>query len=120
MKPAKKTKRRQHTQVANPKYSEVAQAFTRRTDVSFGGGKGFGSGALKVNGKIFAMSSSKGELVVKLPKNRIDELLTSGMGKRFEPRPGMVMKEWLVPADEGVDWIELAKEACDFGKRGEP
>jgi hypothetical protein len=35
----------------------------------------------------------------------IDELLTSGMGKRFEPRPGMVMKEWLVPADEtcGLD-----------------
>jgi hypothetical protein len=40
----------------------------------------------------------------------IDELLTSGMGKRFEPRPGMVMKEWLVPADERVDWIQLAKK----------
>ena len=124
MKPAKKTtkktKRRQHNQMANSKYSEVAQAFTRRTDVSFGGGKGFGSGALKVNGKIFAMSSSKSEFVVKLPKNRIDELLISGMGKRFESRPGMVMKEWFVPADERVDWIQLAKEACDFVKRGEP
>jgi hypothetical protein len=120
MKPAKKTKRRQHTQVADPKYSEVAQAFAWRTDVSFGDGKGFGSGALKVKGKIFAMSSSKGKFVVKLPKTRIDELLTSSMGKRFEPRPGMVMQEWLVPADEGVDWIELAKEACDFVKRGAP
>jgi hypothetical protein len=118
MKPAKKTKKRKHTQVANPKYSEVVQAFTRRTDVSFGGGKGFGFGALKMNGKIFAMSSSKGEFVVKLPKTRIDELLASVMGKRFEPRPGRVMKEWLVPADEAVDWIELAKEACDFAKRG--
>jgi len=120
MKPAKKTKRRQQNQMANSKYSEVAQAFTRRTDVSFGGGKGFGSGALKVKGKIFAMSSSKSEFVVKLPKNRIDELLISGMGKRFESRPGMVMKEWFVPADERVDWIQLAKEACDFVKRGEP
>jgi len=25
-----------------------------------------------------------------------------------------------VPADERVDWIQLAKEACDFVKRGEP
>ena len=120
MKPAKKTKGRKHTQVPNPKYSEVAQAFARRTDVSVRDEKGFGSGALKVNGKIFAMSSLKGEFVVKLPKTRIDELLASGMGKRFEPRPGRVMKEWLVPADEGVDWIELAKEACDFVKRGVP
>jgi hypothetical protein len=30
------------------------------------------------------------------------------------------MKEWLVLADERVDWIQLAKEACDFVKRGEP
>ena len=66
------------------------------------------------------MPSSKGEFVVKLPKTRIDELLASGMGKRFEPRPGRVMREWLVTADEGVDWIELANEACEFVKRGEP
>ena len=120
MRPANKTRKRQHPQAANPKYSEDTQAFTRRTDISFGGGKGFGSGALKVKGKIFAMSSSKGEFVVKLPKTRIDELLASGKGKRFEPRPGMVVKEWLVTAGEGVDWIERAKEACDFVKRGEP
>lgn len=120
MKPAKKKNRRQHTQEADPKYSEVSQAFSRRKDVSFGGGKGFGSGALKVNGKIFAMSSSKGAFVVKLPKTRIDELLAAGMGKRFEPRPGRVMKEWFVPADENIDWIELAKEACDFVKRPAP
>ncbi len=106
--------------MANPKYSEVAQAFARRTDVSVGDEKGFGSGALKVNGKIFAMSSSKGEFVVKLPKTRIDELLASGMGKRFEPRPGRLMKEWLLTADQGMDWIELARQACDFVKRGEP
>lgn len=119
MKSARPTRSPQHTQ-GNPKYSEVARAFRRRKGVSFGGGKGFGSGALKVNGKIFAMSSSKGQFVVKLPKNHIDELLASGMGKRFEPMPGRVMKEWLVPADEGVDWIELAKEACDFVQRGPP
>jgi len=87
---------------------EVAQALTPRTDVSFRRWKGL------------RFRRTKGEFVLKLPKNRIDELLTSGVGKRFEPRPGRVMKEWLVPADEGVDWIELAKEACDFVKRGEP
>ena len=107
--------------MTNPRYSEVLQALTRgRTDVSVGVGKGFGSGALKVKGKIFAISSSHGEFVVKLPKNRIDALLSSGLGKRFEPRPGRVMKEWFVPTDQGMNWIELAEEARDFVKRGPP
>jgi hypothetical protein len=90
--------------MTNPKDSEVVPASIRGTEVSFRSRKGFGFGALKVNGKTFAMSSSKGEFVVKLSKNRIDELLASGMGKDFEPRPGGLMREWLVPADEGVDF----------------
>ncbi|HEY8094949.1 MAG TPA: hypothetical protein VIE65_02505, partial [Methylobacter sp.] len=44
----------------------VAHAFALDRRVVCGGGKGFGSGALKVDGKIFAMISSKGQFVMKL------------------------------------------------------
>ena len=77
-------------------------------------------GALKVKGKIFAMMSSKNQFVVKLSKERVAELVASGMGERFEPRPGKSMKEWLVVKADGVDWVQLAKESCEFVKRGKP
>jgi len=57
------------------------------------------------------MMSSKNEFVVKLSKDRVDALVASGTGKRFEPRPGSFMKEWIVLPVDGVDWIALAKEA---------
>jgi len=100
------------------KFARVVEALRRDTGVTIGDKRGFGSGALKVNGKIFAMTSSKGKFVVKLPRNRVDELIARGDGQEFEPRPGRVMKEWLVLADGGTDWIELANEARDFVKRG--
>jgi hypothetical protein len=50
----------------HPRLVPVLEIFAKDGRVSHGGGKGFGSGALKVNGKIFAMMSSNGEFVVKL------------------------------------------------------
>jgi hypothetical protein len=47
-----------------------------------GQSKGFGSNALKVNGKIFA-SLSRGRLLVKLPEARVDLLIKSKKGLRF-------------------------------------
>lgn len=99
---------------AEQKFSKVLQALSQDGKITQGGGKGFGSGALKVNGKIFAMLDSQNQFVVKMPKNRVDELVASGAGSRFEPRPGRPMKEWLVVTATGADWAKLAKEACDF------
>jgi hypothetical protein len=55
---------------------------------------------LKTAGKFFAMVV-KGELVVKLPAGRVDELVERGSGRRFDPGHGRLMKEWigLRPAD---------------------
>jgi len=50
-------------------------AFVEDKQVTCDEGKGFGSGALKVNGKIFAMMTSQRKFVVKLPKKRHDELV---------------------------------------------
>jgi len=33
---------------------------------------------------------------------------------RFDPGHGRLMKEWVVVAHGKVDWVELAREACDF------
>ena len=45
------------------RFAAVVKAFSRDRQVTHGGSKGFGSGALKVNGKIFAMISSTGKFV---------------------------------------------------------
>lgn len=42
---------------------------------------------LRINGKIFAMFS-RGQFVVKLPKQIVDELVSSRKGKRFDPGHG--------------------------------
>jgi len=99
------------------KFSQLVEAFSSDPDVSHGSGKGFGSGALKVNGRIFAMVSSKEQFVVKLPGDRVDELIASGKRCRFEPRRGRMMKEW-VALSNGENWTKLAQEAREFVKRG--
>jgi hypothetical protein len=76
-----------------------------------GSGQGFGSGALKVNGKIFAMMSSKGHFVVKLSEERVNELIAAGTGARFDPGHGRLMKEWLVVTADPKLWVPLAREA---------
>ena len=100
------------------RFDRVVAAFATDGLVSHSEGKGFGSGALKVNGKIFAMMSSKDQFVVKLPKQRVDELVASGEGERFDPGHGRIMKEWIVVENRNADWLELAREAYDFVKRG--
>lgn len=77
-------------------------------------GKGFGASGLKVDGKIFAMVAN-GELVVKVPRERVDELIATGTGSRFDPGHGRVMKEWVsVSTEHSRSWPKLAQEAFDF------
>ncbi|HZC04279.1 MAG TPA: TfoX/Sxy family protein [Ktedonobacterales bacterium] len=75
----------------------------------------FGASALKVRGKVFAMLSG-GRLTLKLPAERVEALLASGDGERFDPRrDGRMMREWvtLAPGYSG-DWLPLAQEARAF------
>jgi hypothetical protein len=74
----------------------------------------FGDAGLKVGGKIFAMIS-KGQLVLKLPRERVEELVASAKGKRFDPGHGRLMKEWVtISPRDGARWEELAEEALQF------
>ena len=77
------------------------------------GGK-FGASGLKVDGKPFAMLS-KGELVVKLPRQRVDELVAAGTGKPFDPGHGRLMKEWVtIPVARSRSW---GKRPCSRPRR---
>jgi len=97
----------------DPRFAPVVKAMLRTPGVTYGG-KGFGSTALKVNGKLFAFISSRGNFVAKLSAERVETLVGSKAGKPFEPGPGRVMKEWLEVAGRPTSWLELAREAYRF------
>ena len=82
-------------------------------------GRGFGSsGQLKVNGRIFAMLV-RGELVLKLPSDRVAELVAQRAGVHFDAGKGRPMKEWFVLSPtSGKAWAPLAKEALAFVMKG--
>ena len=78
-------------------------------------GTGFGTNeGLRVSGKIFAMLV-RGELVVKLPRDRVVELVAAGAARRFDAGKGRPMKEWAsVPASASRRWRGLVEEARTF------
>jgi hypothetical protein len=103
----------------DPRFAPIVTAFAKDRQVTHGG-KGFGSSGLKVNGKLFAMISSKGKFVAKLPRGRVDELVRGGQGEYFDPGHGRLMKEWVALDGRPATWLGLAREARKFvggGKR---
>jgi TfoX/Sxy family transcriptional regulator of competence genes len=87
-------------------FDAVVQAVGR--DPSIGKGRGFGSSGLKVGGKLVAMLV-KGELVVKLPRGRVQQLVEEGSRAPFDPGHGRLMREWVsMPASDSEQWIRLA------------
>ena len=97
----------------DPAFVPVIEAFARDPRVTFGG-QGFGSRALRLEGKIFAMLSTKGRFVVKLPRNRVVELIRLGQGEYFDTGRDRIMKEWLAVSGDPASWLGLAREAYRF------
>lgn len=97
------------------RFATIVEEFLGDPDVTPPVGKGFGASGLRMRGKIFAMLSSSGEFVAKLPRQRVDALIASGKGKRFDPGHGRLMKEWVTVAPAAADeWLPLAREAMAF------
>jgi TfoX/Sxy family transcriptional regulator of competence genes len=76
----------------------------------------FGSPGLRYRDKIFAMHV-RGDLVVKLPSGRCEELASDGRARPF--RVGQrVMAEWVVIGPEReFEWDGLADEALAFARQ---
>ena len=58
------------------------------------------------------LMSSKAKFVLKLPKERVDDLVAAGRGR--------LMKEWVAVPEENAPWIELARETHLFVKGHQP
>ena len=101
---------------AETRYADLVKEFGGRRKVTHvTEGKGFGSsGQLKVDGRIFAMLV-RGELVLKLPRTRVDELVAGGQGRHFDAGKGRPMREWFVLSPTSRrSWAPLAEEALGF------
>lgn len=71
-----------------------------------------GNDCLRVGGDFTAMVSRKThDLIIKLPADRVLELIDDGQVESFSPN-GKVFKEWaLVPGDDPDQWTALLAEA---------
>ena len=88
------TARRESDRTIEQRYERLVRLFVGRVGVTRDG-TGFGSGALKIRGKMFVSLSKNDEFIVKLPRSRVDALVEAGDGVRFDPGHGRLMNEWL-------------------------
>lgn len=70
---------------------------------------------LRVGEEFLALVDYKGSgLVVKLPRERVAELIEAGLGKSFGPA-GKIFKEWVaVPKPDQRRWRALLREGIEF------
>ncbi len=79
-------------------------------------GGGFGRSAVRFSGKIFVMFV-RGRLVLKLPEQRVDDMIAAGHGQRFDANKGTPMREWLsLDPRSDQPWLPLAREALSFAR----
>jgi len=95
-------------------YAAVVEALSGLPGVWRSTRKGFGRDGLKIDDKMFALLVGD-DLLLKLPRSRVDWLVASDDGKPFDPGHGRVMKEWvLIRSTATVPWLDLAREAMAF------
>ena len=70
---------------------------------------------LRVDDKFFAcVERVSGNLIVKLPAERVNDLVRTGTGRPFAPS-GRVFKEWVAcPAPARESWTDLLNEAKHY------
>ncbi|WP_353813479.1 hypothetical protein [Agromyces sp. SYSU T00266] len=87
---------------------DAAADLIDRPDVTVG--RMFGAEGYSVRGKLFAFVERDGDLVVKLPEERISELGLAPMVMRGRP-----MREWaVVPFARDDEWAAIAGDAFAF------
>jgi hypothetical protein len=74
-----------------------------------------GGRCARIAGEFLALVDYKGSgMVIKLSRNRVDELIMQGVGQPFAPA-GKVFREWVaIPKPDRRRWTELLHEAAAF------
>lgn len=97
-------------------FARLAEEFAAVKGVERSTRRGFGGGALTFQQKIFAMLV-RGQLVVKLPQERVAALIRDELGCAFDANQGKPMKEWIVVrSEQSTHWRALADEALTFAQ----
>lgn len=104
---------------ADAMLERLAEPYLQHDGVTWG--RMFSSTGLGIRGKIFAVVNHSGNLMVKVPEARADELAASGAATRMVMR-GREMREWVeMPPDRGEPaWSELLAEAYAYLDRITP
>ena len=70
-------------------------------------------------GRFFATYDQRADaLVIKVPRDRVAELIADGTGEPFAPN-GRVFREWVtIPEPDADLWEQLLAEACAFAAPG--
>ncbi|WP_157129129.1 hypothetical protein [Nocardia amamiensis] len=87
-------------------------------DPAIGRATMMGYPCVRLAGRFLASIDDKsGSLVVKLPRERVAELVDSGTGEPFAPA-GKVFREWVaIPTVDRELWRTLLDEAAAFARR---
>ena len=73
-----------------------------------------GMPSIKRGSKMFG-GYRDGELLVKVGRGRVDELIAAGRAREFDPSgAGRPMKDWALVGEPDDDWLALADEARAF------
>jgi hypothetical protein len=89
---------------------KIKEHFLKQNDVQKQGE------SIKTKKKMFAMFN-KGRYIVKLPKERVTELINTEKGLPYDPGNGKIMKEWvIIPDEKSEEWADLAAEAKKFAE----
>jgi hypothetical protein len=87
-------------------------------DPAIGRATMMGYPCVRLAGRFLASYDDKaGSLVVKLPRERVAELVDNGNGDPFAPA-GKVFREWIsIPTIDPELWRALLTEAVDFARK---
>jgi hypothetical protein len=90
-------------------------------DPAIGRATMMGYPCVRLAGRFLASYDDKeGQLVVKLPRERVAELVESGQGDPFAPA-GKVFREWVaIPRVDRTLWQTVLAEAVGFARAGLP
>ena len=92
------------------RWDDLTVEFLAKPDVTLE--RAFSRISLMVGGKLFA-SAGHGGLLIKVPAERVAELIANGDGQPFSTGGNRVMREWVV-VSPATDWRALAAESMAF------